>query len=125
MTTYIETLRDENAIHEAGHYVIARARGYWGVTACLNSNGIGYTTSNPSNPIDNAVVTAAGSEAANLLYHGCDMGITAGDLSDLHDICPGAGIGIDEARAMAREAVLTHRGEIMAAAQRLKDHGHI
>lgn len=117
-------LRAENCVHEAGHYVVSRRRGY-GASSRVKPNGDGWTCVSPSNAMDDAVILAAGSAAANLIYFGRDMGITRGDGSILPDACRKAGITVEQAREIARSEVRANRGAIERAARRLDENGRI
>lgn len=118
-------LRAENVVHEAGHYVIARRHGVWGVSSRVLDNGRGWTELGSTNLRSDAIITAAGSEAANLLYHRRDAGVTRGDAQLLRDTCRRLGITTDQAREMARAEVAENRGAIERAAARLDERGRL
>lgn len=119
-----EALRAENCVHEAGHYVISKNRGY-GVSSQVLPNGRGWTAVSPRNAMDDAVILAAGSEAANAFYHRRDAGITRGDASLLPDACRRARITVAQAREIARNEVRASRAAIERAARRLDERGRI
>jgi len=122
-------LRAENVWHEAGHNVIAKNRGAGGVESRVTPEGRGWTALNgPWNPIDDAVVTAAGSEAANAFYHGHDAGVSSGDLGVLRDICNRRrmreqGFTVARARELARADVLANRAAIKRVRDQLDERG--
>jgi len=122
-------LRAENVWHEAGHKVVAQSRGVGGVVAHVTPAGKGWTEmSGPWNPVDDAVVTAAGSEAANAFYHGHDAGVSSGDLGVLRDICNRRrmreqGFTVARARELARADVLANRAAIKRVRDRLDERG--
>lgn len=119
-------LRAENVVHEAGHYVIARRRGAGGVTSRVKSNGLGWTDfSSARSRLDEAVIVAAGSEAANMLHLHADHGVTAGDARVLRDTCRKLGVSEAHVRALARDDVRANRAAIEAAARRLDERGRL
>jgi len=117
-------LRAENAVHEAGHVIISRRRGH-SASARLWPNGNGGTSVYPRTALDEAVILAAGSAAANLIYFKCYMGITRDDASELVGACRRAGITPDQAYRMAEDEVRANWGAIERAAKRLYENGRI
>lgn len=117
--------RAENVVHEAGHYVIARAHGAGGVQSRVRPDGRGWTELHVRSVRSDAIITAAGSEAANLIYHRRDAGVTAGDAAILRSTCRQLGITTDQARELARAEVVKHRGAIERAATQLDERGRL
>jgi hypothetical protein len=118
--------RAENAVHEAGHVVIARRRGAGGVESKIKANGKGWTEfSSVRSRLDSAVILAGGSEAANLLHHRADHGITAGDGRVLRIACRQLGVSEAHVRALARDDVRANQAAIEAVARQLDERGHL
>lgn len=116
--------RQDTAFHEAGHVVIAKHRGASRVSAYVRDNGTGLARAAERNPMDLAIILAAGTEATRRFYRP-NPPSSRHDAEMLEEVCRSLGITPEQARRIARREVAQHGYEIRSVAEQLNRRGHL